>query len=221
MSFHVRPTLWATRSDWLSTDLIRFLWAQSSRTELLITRESLLRLLSYHQAMPEIVDFLSVFGRQEGPADPLFSNFCEQTMLAPRSDDLHMPGLGRSGRQFQLCYILKAPALVTPAERGNTAEWSIRPAAVHHQFDIELGTTLWMITRGGEDIYERVKHLTDDHGRPVDRDVSSPTASFRATLSIHLLVVFWALEQWKPYVQHLESMVKIRVSMSIYLLGSV
>lgn len=161
--------------------------------------------------MPEYVNFLAVFGRQEGPADPLYSQFCEQTMLSTPNYSLSLPHLGRSGRHFQLCYNLKAPAFKSALPKENS-EWSIRQVAVHHQFDVDHGNTLWLITRGGDDIYTRVRNLTDEFGRPEDKDMSSPTASFRATLSIHLFHSMWALEQWKPYLLHLHREVERRVS---------
>ena len=198
-----------------SADPYSSLCADSSRSPLKLTRLSLLRLLTYHQVMPEFVDYVGVFGTQEGPADPIFASFCEQTTLSPRTA-LSMPQLGRSGRQFQMCYILRAPARKTNKYGGNV-EWSLRPTAIHHQFDVVEGTTVWTIIRGGEDVYERIKYLTDKFGRPEDRDMSDAATGFRASLPIHLLVAFWALEQWKPYVAWLDSIVKDRVCPSTIL----
>ena len=195
-----------------NADFSRFLCLDSSRSPLKITRRSLLRLLTYHQVMSEFVDFISVFGTQEGPADPMFASFCEKTSLTP-NPALHIPQLGRSGRQLQLCYMLRAPAPKTN-RYGRNLEWSLRPTAIHHQFDIVEGTTLWTVIRGGEDIYEKIKYLTDEFGRPEDRDMSNAATSFRASLLIHLLVAFWAMEQWKPYVVWLDSIVKERVCLS-------
>ena len=160
--------------------------------------------------MPEYINFISVFGRQEGPPDPLFTEFCTQTKLDKPAIGLEMPDLGRSGRGFQICYNLKAPAFKQAGE-GIHSEWSIRQVAVNHQFDVVLGTAFWMITRGGEDIYTKIRNLTDKHGRPEDRDVSTPEATFRATLPVHLLHALWALEQWKPYLTWLTSKIEEKV----------
>lgn len=158
--------------------------------------------------MPEYIDFLSSFGLQEGPSYPLFSSFCEQTMLINPVGGLDMPQMGRSGRHFQLCYDIKAPVLIS-AKSG----WSIRQAAVHHQFDIDQGTSLWLITHNNLDtLDERIRNLTDNFGRPEDRNVQNPVARFRETLPVHLLHAFWALEQWKLYMNHLEGTIKESVS---------
>jgi hypothetical protein len=43
-------------------------------------------------------------------------------------------------------------------------EWSIRQAAIHHQFDIVYGPALWIVTKGNKDIKERFKELTGKYG---------------------------------------------------------
>ena len=218
MSLHVGYSRPLSSFDFFTLILCSFLQADNSRVELKVTRRSLERLLSYHQVMPEYISFISVFGRQEGPADPLFSDFCEQTMLGKPISGLKIDHLGRSGRYYQLCYNFKAPGRVDDPK--DSAPWSIRQAAFHHQFDVEKGTTLWLTTRGGIDLYERVKYLTDSYGRLEDRDFSTPTSSFRATLPIHLLHASWASEQWKPYVRWLTTTVEHRVRLGLLTMPS-
>jgi len=87
--------------------LIRYLYGQSSRSELKITRQMLSIILTYHQVMPAYLDFVFAFGAQSDPRDLRFSGFQEQTMLKTPQPGIEIPELGRSGRQFQLCYNLK------------------------------------------------------------------------------------------------------------------
>ena len=169
------------------------------------------RLLSYHQITPSYLPFLFVFGLQEGPADPLFADFVSETSnLDNPLSALSIPSLGRSGRQYQLCFNVKAPAWI-----ASDSAWSIRQVGAHHQFDVETGKALWMMTRGGTDIYERIRNLTDAYGRPEDRDVSTAEATFRGTLPIFLMLAFWALEQWEAYLRYLESLIKERVNFAL------
>ena len=84
-----------------------FVYSNHSRTLLNITRTMLARILSYHQVMPGYLDFISVFGIQSRPRDLRFSGFHEQTMLSNSRQGQMELDLGRSGRQYQLCYNLK------------------------------------------------------------------------------------------------------------------
>src|SRR6187402_2626297 len=109
----------------------------------------LLRILRYHQVMPGYLDFMAVFGSQNENRDLRFSGFREQTSITKPSRALEMRNLGRSGRQFQLCYNLKAVACKSlPGTDLSEQQWSVRQAAIHHQFDVEEGTTLWIVTQG-------------------------------------------------------------------------
>ncbi|KAK3325923.1 hypothetical protein B0H66DRAFT_600057 [Apodospora peruviana] len=95
--------------------------------------------------------------------------------------------------------------------------WSIRQAVFHHQFDVEQGTTLWILTSARNVLQRRIEQLTGQtnsngtqspmtqqlvgiaqgaakedkdadllEAEPSDRDFSTPEASFRASLSVHL-----------------------------------
>src|ERR1700722_813047 len=96
--------------------MFSYLFGGHSRKSLNITRRMLLRILSYHQVMPAYLDFISVFGSQDDPKDLRFSGFREQTLIS-KGDKIRGPevtSLGRSGRQIQLCYNLKAVACTSP-----------------------------------------------------------------------------------------------------------
>ena len=185
----------------------------------------LVRLLSYHQVMPTYLDFLSLFGSQIEPRELRYSAFREQTFLSdpPRAPEI--ASLGRSGRQFQLSYNLKAVARIPSSNTSaKQTPWSIRQGAFHHQFDIVNGTTLWIVTKGkldkkekdeGKlDIKERIQAMTGQDGAPEDKSFARPEDCFRSSLAVHLVYAHWSLEEWRWYVQWLEKKVDDEVSRS-------
>jgi hypothetical protein len=163
--------------------------------------------------MPAYLDFISVFGSQDDPRDLRFSGFREQTLIA-KGPNIRGPAvlsLGRSGRQFQLCYNLKAVACTSPINEKNKT-WSIRQTAYHHQFDVEKGASLWIVTKGDLQIKDRVEEMTGQNGKPEDRNVSTLQDCFKFNLKVHLLCCHWSTEEWRWYIQWLEEMIDIEVS---------
>lgn len=163
--------------------------------------------------MAGYLDFISVFGLQSEPRDLRFSGFWEQTLLTSPALGPTVLSLGRSGRQYQLCYNLKSVS----CKPGQTMsledkDWSIRQAAFHHQFDVVEGTTLWIVTQGRHEIMDRIKNLTGKNGRPEDRACGTVEECFRSTLAVHLLFANWSVEEWRWYIQWLERVIDRQVS---------
>ena len=192
----------------LITSTRSYFWAGDSRQPLRLTRRTLERILTYHQVMPKYLDFLYIFGRQDRPRDLRFSGFREQTLLSSPPRGPAVPALGRSGRQFQLCYNVKAPFLKRVPKR----EWSIRQAAVHHQFDVVEGTTLWIVTKGDQELKQRIERMTGPDGRPEDRNFTTLDDCFKSSLAVHLLLCHWSTEDWRWYIQALEDIIDRSVS---------
>ena len=167
--------------------------------------------------MPTYLEFVLVFGAQSEFRGLRFSGFREQTMIASPPRGLQIPELGRSGRQFQLCYNLISVALKSE-NRTNFAlsEWTMRQAAIHHQFDVEEGTTLWIITKGHKDLLERFKELTGKGGRPEDKSFATVEECFRSSLGAHLMYCHWATENWRWYIQWLETVIESHTNMAVY-----
>jgi hypothetical protein len=166
--------------------------------------------------MPVYLDFMFVFGSQSEPRDLRFSGFREQTALwdsnpprGPAAADL-----GRSGRQYQLCYNLKGVTLKSKNEDdASLNEWSIRQAAIHHQFDIIYGTTVWIITKGSSDLEDRFRNMTGKDGRPEDKSFETLEQCFRSSLSAHLLYCHWSTEDWRWYIGWMEEVIEEEVSL--------
>lgn len=171
----------------------------------------LLRTLSYHQVMPIYLDFISVFGQQSRPRDLRFSGFRDQTLLSGPLKGPVIPDLGRSGRQFQLCYNLKSVSPPSSVDPMDAKEWPIRQAAIHHQFDVLEGTTLWLITKGNLDLKDRIQDMTGKDGRPEDRAFGTSEECFKSSLAVHLMLCHWSTEEWRWYIQRLEAVIEEEV----------
>lgn len=138
--------------------------------------------------MPAYLDFMLVFGAHSDANDLRFSGFREQVQIKSAPSLCSMPTLGRSGRHYQLCYNLKSVHLNNESDENiKLNEWSIRQAAIYHQFDVEQGTSLWIVTKGGDDLLDRYEELIGPDGRPEEKQFQDPAACMRSSLSTHLL----------------------------------
>ncbi|CAN9275664.1 unnamed protein product [Alternaria alternata] len=193
------------------------IYAENSRDKLKLTRESLCQIMSYHQIMPVYLDFMLVFGSKSDAKDLRFSGFRDQIQLKPPTSGHHeIPELGRSGKIFQLCYNLKSVHLEKRgSEKPEPTDWSIRDAAFYHQFDVEYGTTLWIVTKGGLDILDRYQELVGPSVRPGQGAYDDLASCFRSTLATHLLYCQWSTEDWRWYIVWLEEIVDEESSMAV------
>ncbi|KAK8038982.1 hypothetical protein PG993_007393 [Apiospora rasikravindrae] len=187
--------------------LSRNLYAVSSRAPLLLTPEMFGELMTYHQVMPNIVDFISLFGEKSQPNDLIFSGFSAQPIMTKPVSGRAVDGLGRSGKQYQLCYNLKCANMKMKHPTDFTSdEWSIHQAVIHHQFDVVGGETLWLVVKRGMDLelQKRFKDLMSDKSPSEYRSFGDPEESFRSSLSAHLMYCLWAREGWRGYIGWLE-----------------
>ncbi|KAH8688246.1 hypothetical protein BGZ61DRAFT_533042 [Ilyonectria robusta] len=193
-----------------------YIFGQHTRARLNITRSMLTEILTFHQVSPNYLDFLFVFGLQSEQHDLRFSSFREQSSLRKECKSFGIEGLARSGRQYQLCYNLKGvTAKYRNHENPSKDEFSIRPAAFYHRFDIENGNALWMVTKGGLDIQGRFKELTGRNARPQDKSFGNPNECFSSSLSAHLLFCHWSTEDWRAYIKWLEYIVEKETRMAV------
>ena len=204
--------------------LCRFIYSGHSEARLYINRVMFVRLMTYYQVMPSYLDFVSVFGTHRNNRESNFSGFRDQVVFAQNSR-LKADELGRSGRQFQLCWNLKSPSTYSEGAtlRRGPEKWTIRQGAFHHQLDIEEGTTLWIITKASLDLKSRVEDVTGKAGNEEDRDFSTPERCLKSSFAVHLLLAHWATEKWRPYFQWLENEISdkvgCRVPLSVYMLN--
>ncbi|CAJ2508545.1 Uu.00g135710.m01.CDS01 [Anthostomella pinea] len=182
-----------------------FLITDSALAPLELTRDCLLRILTYHQVMPNYIDFLLVYGAQEEDRELRFSGFRTRTTFVNPEPGHIIPDLGRSGRQHEMCYNLKA---VAPREAGKTQliqnRWKIRQAAIYHRFDLGTGSLLWIIADPREAVKGVIGEILPEGTAPRDFQFGTVAEAFSASLDTHILLAQWASDEWRWHIQSLE-----------------
>jgi len=166
----------------------------------------LTRVLTFHQVMPGYSDFFGAFGAQDNPRAQFFAGFYQQTLLENNAQIPRM--IGHSWRQYQLCYNLRGVTCIKRSE-GTPIEWSIRQAAIHHQFDVVYGTAVWVLTKGGQDLLEKLDQFTTSLAGPT---FNTSQACFGTSLEVHRMLCHWAADDWRQYIDWLEDGLKSKVS---------
>lgn len=185
----------------------RFVHAPSSRAKLRVTRKMLLIAMTYHQIMPSFLDFLFSFGKQHHAKDFYFTGFRHNTHLSGPEKNVAIPALGRSGRILQLSYSLRS---VEASKDQEEWPWSIRGTAAHHTFDFETGRTSWLIVKGegGASMKERITIETSSQNGNMANKFDTRDQAFSSSLSTHLLLCNWSVENWRWYINHMEQEVQ-------------
>ncbi|OTB13154.1 hypothetical protein K445DRAFT_320334 [Daldinia sp. EC12] len=212
---HNAPIVTATKKD----PKCRFicLYGIHSRAKLKLTKAMLVDILTFHQVMPAFLEFLFIFGQQSEATDMHFAGFHQQVILGNPPDGMVIPELERSGKEYQICYNLKCAAYIRGSKEDiRLDEWSIRPAVFYHKFDVSNGNTLWIVIKGGLEIQQRFKALTDKDARIQDKSFGTPEECFRSSLSAHLMYCHWATEDWRWYIKWLEQMVDKENIMALF-----
>lgn len=184
-----------------------FVHAPSGRANLSVTRKMLLTTTSYHQIMPSFVDFLFSFGAQHHAKDFFFAGFRHDTRLSDREKSVAIPTLGRSGRSLRLCYSLRSVEASSGQEKW---PWSIRGTAVHQEFDFETGRSNWLIVKGegGASMKDRIIAETSSKNGNMLNKFDSRDQRFSSTMSTHLLLCNWSVENWRWYINYMEQEVQ-------------
>ena len=217
-----------------------FFKAASGQAKLSVSLAHATKILTYFQVMANYVDFMSVFtirpDDEHEVSDLRFSSFRDLVRLNANTETLRLPHLGLGGRGFQLSYNLKCvsnrsrESSLWPVVPKDQWRWSTRQAAFHHQFDVEQGTSLWILTSARDELQNRVAELTGQRlaetgkrtspapapaveleAREEDRNFSTRQNSFIASLSVHLMLVQWASEDWRGYIRWMEQMLEKKV----------
>ena len=157
--------------------------------------------LTYHQVMPVFLDTLFPFGKQQYPQDFHFSGLWYESRLPESQRGPRIPELGRSGRDFQLCYSLKS---VEPWKSDPEWPWSVRQMAVYHAFDAGSGSAVWIVVKGNGLMKDRLKSETESPGPLGSSSSSTSSEAFASALKTHLVFCDWAGENWRWYIKFLE-----------------
>jgi hypothetical protein len=164
----------------------------------------LVRLFSYHQVNPSFLNFLWVFGVQDRPQEFRFSGFRTQRFSGEPVRALKVPELDRSGYQYQISYNLKTIGDVSPP--SGPKEWARRQCAIYHQFDLVHGTALWVSVSAYDTLKRRVQELLPDSGFSQGLGFENAEMGFKTSLAVHLIYCEWSMENWRWYIQWLETM---------------
>lgn len=212
MNFNIDNTTMAvTLSQYDPQCRFIYISGETSLSVLDITRPMFARILTFHQVMPAYLDFVMAFGRQDEPKDLRFSSFKKQVSLAPSARLPEMVDLGRSGQQYQLCYNLKH---VSREKEGGFS--MIRQAAIHHQFDVVTGKTLWLVTSGRRSLQERYKDLTGKEAKAQNKSFKSPLECLQSSLAAHLMFSSWSSENWRWYIKSLENNLEEATGLTVH-----
>lgn len=153
-------------------------------------------LFTYHQVMPSYLDFVFPFGKQKHKKDFHFSGLREDALLNANQTVGGLPEIGRSAREWRLCYNLRS------VEQSKINEpWSIRQAAVYQTFDLQSGRTLWIVVKGNNEIRNRVAEAGNDQST---RTTEARSQALSRVLDIHLMICDWSGENWRWYINDLE-----------------
>jgi hypothetical protein len=173
--------------------------------------------MSYHQVLPGFIEFILTFGSKSLPQDLRFSVFKSQIWIAQPT--LNIPDMNRSGKEFHLCYNLKCVNRTVPHLKDIRQDiWSIRQAGIYHKFDIEYGTSLFILVKGDKELFQRYNKLVEARTQS-GQLVSSIASTLQLSLDAHLVYCYWSTEDWRWYIRWIEDIIAKHVSyLIIYLL---
>ncbi|KAI1122267.1 hypothetical protein F5Y10DRAFT_281811 [Nemania abortiva] len=182
-----------------------FLITDSALAPLEMTRDCLLRILTYHQVMPTYIDFLLVYGAEEEDRELRYNAFRTRTTFVNPEPGNIIPDLNRSGRQHEICYNLKAVAPKDPTKNQFVrSRWRIRQSAVYHRLDLGTGSALWIIADPREAVKRVIGEILPEGFVPRGFNFDNFSESFNSSLETHLALAQWASDEWRWHLQSLE-----------------
>ncbi|KAL8825595.1 MAG: hypothetical protein Q9191_004315 [Dirinaria sp. TL-2023a] len=191
----------------------RFVEATSAE-KLRITREMLTLIFSYHQTLPNFLEFLFPFARDIYGSDFHFGGFRSQVRFSGADRGLHIADRGWSGQDLKVCYNLKS-AERNEGVSSNEWPWHMDQSAVHHTFDIETGQASWVVFKGDQRIKHRIKSATSDKS-PSRFSFHTLEQAFTSTLEIHLIFCEWSAQTWRWYVNFLDREIQSSTSAALF-----
>jgi len=168
-----------------------FLHAKNARERVNSTIQMLQVLLSHHQVNAGVIDQLLSYGRRKNEQDFSACAFRAEARLSQKHPSLPLSELGRSGRQFELCYTLRTIE--------DPKQWTMRQTATYHSFDVVTGRAFWLIIKANGIVRERIQEATGD-----SPPLNSTEESLRLALTAHLVMCKWANDNWRAYISELE-----------------
>ncbi|KAM3071949.1 hypothetical protein ACMFMG_008417 [Clarireedia jacksonii] len=178
-----------------------FIHAPHSRERLRTTRLMLMFVFTYHQVMPEFLDFIFPFGKPLYTQDFHFSGFRHEERLSEDDRGLNLSHLGRSGQDLRMCYSLKS---VEPSKGQTNWPWSIRHTAIYHSFDAATGRSFWTFIKGDLLIKKRIEEASMSTRQTSTGSFETLSLALSSSLATHLVIFEWCREHWRWYINFLE-----------------
>jgi len=150
--------------------------------------------------MPSFLDFVLMFKNRARPL--LRALFRHESYLDRDSPQLDPVDPRRSGMQIQHAFNLLSVERATDSHERNP--WPLRQFALYHSFDISSGRTLWIFLKGNQMMARRFLDATKTHRLLKPSVITTPEASFVATLQVQTMVMDWCAESWGEYIEYLE-----------------
>lgn len=171
----------------------------------------LTQVLTWHQVMPEIIEFLLEFRISERPTVFHHSGFRSEMNLSQDSNRLALRTLGRSGRKIRLCHILRTAERVNvTGGSSNRWPWILRPTVTYHSFDIESQRSMWLVFKLIEEqtlMSTPILHYPEGHGI-INRDALLLFLAMSLPLLVITFVVWIALYWHKKRSEKRERLVQ-------------
>ncbi|KAF3011734.1 hypothetical protein E8E14_010447 [Neopestalotiopsis sp. 37M] len=178
-----------------------FLPCENQAEPLQLTANMLRRILSFHQVMPQFLEFLFEFGRKLRITTVRFNGFYSESVAKDPAVAQNVPD-GRSGYQYQMCYNMRSAIYEDEPEWKG---WSIRQIAVYHNFDIRGAKQIWIL---GDPEATLAGVITDQYQGSPDTQrnrLGSISDSFRTSLDIHLVYIHQVAINWRTRISDLEA----------------
>lgn len=169
--------------------------ASTSRTKLLLSEAMLKDLLTYFQVMPSVIPLIGSFGIDAGK-DFQHCQFEANARFSPAELGLAVPELKRSGRTLEIAYLFRT---VEPSSSIEGIPWQIKQTCVYHNFDVDTGLNTWIFIKGSDLVKRRIMD-----GICLPSSDTSPSEAFLFALSVHLMLAYLSVENWRAYVNSLE-----------------
>lgn len=186
----------------------------TSVQKLRITREMLTLILSYHQVLPNFLEFIFPFARDLHSSDFHFGGFRSHVRFSAADKGLFIPDRGWSGQDLKVCYNLKS-AEHDDRVSSNEWPWYMDQSAVHHSFDVKTGQASWIVIKGDARIKHRIKSATSD--KSLSRfSFHTQEQAFTSTLEVHLIFCEWSGQTWRWYVNFLDKEIQSSTSAAVF-----
>ena len=184
-----------------------------------LSTDVLLRIFTYHQVPPCYLNFVTCSGSQTGASDVGFGGFRAHSLLKEPNISPKVLDLGRSGVYYRMSIKLQSNrrdtsiGAITEDSRQGAFAYRRLTAAIYHQFDVDKGTALWIITnpldRSSENPLwndlESVVRIADPKNEDHYAVASErPGVRFEAPLDVLISLAEWSIGDTAFYLHHLD-----------------